>query len=75
MFKTKEPVDTSVTSAVKVLKLDFKPEKAQEELEAWLSSGWELRSTEAVLLMGQTAFLLAFLVPSQKVEFFRDMIG
>lgn len=49
------------SGASKVLKLDFKPEKAEAELTRWVAAGWTLRSTEAVLLNGQTVFVLAFL--------------
>lgn len=46
---------------VRVLKLDFNPEKAEEALSAWLAGGWTLKSTEAVAINGQTVFILAFL--------------
>lgn len=61
--KTAEPeVRPPLAGVVQVLKLDVKPEKAQELLSHWLEHGWELRSTEAVQLNGQTVFVLAFLV-------------
>lgn len=46
---------------VKVLKLDFKPSKVEEQLAVWVDQGWTLKSTEMVSVGGTTMFLLAFL--------------
>lgn len=64
MFKTRETSAQDVfdhRGSAKVLKLDFDPEKAEKQLEPWLAAGWTVKSTSAIQLLGQTAFVLGFL--------------
>lgn len=64
MFKTRETSAQDVfdhRGSAKVLKLDFAPEKAEEQLEPWIAAGWTVKALAPVQLLGQTAFLIATL--------------
>ena len=74
--KTEPSTPQTHIAPVRVLKLDFRPEKAEEALVEWLSAGWELKGTEAVLIGGQTVFLLAFLTRKpEDAAVWRGMVG
>lgn len=61
MFKTHAAPSPSSLAHVEMLKLDVNPDKSQPELEEWLAAGWNLKSTDAILLGGQTVYILAIL--------------
>lgn len=59
--KRESPPPSAYPSDLRVLKLDIKPEKIEQELAEWIEAGWDLESTEAVQVDGHTLYILAFL--------------